>query len=1333
MNENFAIGSGSSYPERRGVVMPQETPRSKRSDDETLKVNGEIRPSKKAAKRGRDYKRTTKAELKAKQAEERERKQTEREKRTRELQKELQEARESSRKTQKSAEEVIGTSKPQTLKDEPRGTEEPPEGTVTVVTNNPLQTLSREELVDVLGKNGVDIKVPDDWDDFGKWGFLQRASWIDDHKLMPLTTSREEVVNVAQEEYDLDSGFIFRTKVGKNEFSLYRHRDGDRYVVGGMADDDISSENIKKIFDDANVGIKLPKGFDNLSPDEKVKELERIGVAVVAESYNLLGSAVLDAAALGLLVPGVRGIAREIIRENSRPAAIGGPRLAKFEYLEQKIEDAIEGERIDPDDPAIRVSLETVRSLLADSIRALRIEEVEARRAEIEREQGLLDFNEYFGDDFIQTREYIRTGNTAELRRIMEELKGKADLIILWQELVPTFDVANQATWPPVEIINPQEVRKLYEVTRALDGEAGKIDGRQRILDILSGGIVPPPPADVELLEQFITANRNNRMWNQVSRFYNNIYTNLDERGQASIAGDIVENAGPATTSITSGWREFNQRMKMLFDVVKQIRPGLNTAEAALREWRGMFAIDGVERGVNLAKLNQPPDNWEDTPEAIYKLITSVEPSGLSPQDLGPILNIAYDMLRRIETDTPFGSGMHFELRGLLEAFKVKQSIAITMHLESQDPKVLQRVYKEINGDLEEFFTKMISRFARDAKGRRWYVIDAAGNAEAVNLVNPAKTLYSERLRADRIKMNMVEEMTKYSILNPFNAATIAEIRHNVGFDNLPDEWQDPPIGTSRWLVELEAARQWLSARMQRYIAAGFQTPLDPEHPLIRRPATLGDWGTEPDLRHGITKSVIKDWYERKTLHGAYGEIDSVGLDEIAGYWDHTTVPPTFVPGELTDIFRAPGESDEEVGRRIREMCDVVEGYTWQQLRRTEMRQRIRNELEAMGLHYDPNVKFGERGVPTNLKTLSREELDRLLTSGYIGSLDATVYDITWLFEYSTYNMIHIYGQAESKYEDDYKALVSNRSSDLYFGTMIDHSWEFVHPDYEGRGRGKQDDVNDAFKQPFMGKHKWFFAHISSAVRFIEPFLNDHDRDLIRERTRQLVDRYDFHNNRYELNFEDFARGIAVRELIIEGAISFADRNFSEVVAERDSLNKFNPIDNAADRGLVEDFMQVGTIQAYLSNPEAKSFDKMVTKGEGALTTRDERLFAWVERALKGHLNVVHDLKFTFFGEANITVTEFENFVHNQIAAGTVEAGQGERFIRRNLGLGPGILGAAFFRNLRGLIEEEGKESHVTRKPLWLRILILFFWTLPFESLKSLGKGAGEEIKKQQI
>lgn len=994
------------------------------------------------------------------------------------------------------------------------------------------------------------------------------------------------------------------------------------------------------------------------------------------------GATIVDMpSAAAITNPSLRVFVGEI--ERASDARGEGELLSRLGEIEKELSRAVLEGRLDGADAQVVE--------VRDKLTAYLDMEIPTYQARVHREQqiehGQIDFNEHFVGDYKRVKDFIDARDGTSLLDLMRDAKAEVEKV----KTLSAAEITDDSKWP-ADI----DVRKVFEVTRALTQEEGLI-GRDALQ-----AIVGADPDAVRLLSEFVTPDRDVNLLRRLNSFYQNIYANLSDARKRAIAGDIEDNAQLATGSISQGWREFNPRMKELYDVFE--RKKLPGAVGALREWRGLTLISGVEENVLYAQLTQPPAHWEDTPVAINKLISAIEPSGLSVQDLQPTLGAAFAMLNRIDQSTSFGRGMYIELKEQIEAFKFKHSLIITAHTKTMDPEALGQVFlNDMEGTAEVTFQAMISRFARDAKGRRFYTErETAGGPllaaeKEVNLFDVGKRLYSERLRDERIKMNMVEEMTKYSIESPFDAETIKSIKESIGYEYLSDDWK------ARWEGELEATRKWLVARVAH------KTAYNPKF----RGKTLDDWGVDGgDLRHGITKAVVQDWYERTTLHGAYGVLGQEDLNEAVA--------------QLMGVFRADGGTDAEVEGRIRKM--LGEGPTWIAVRRAEMRQRIKNELKAMGLSYDTSVHYGKHGEHDKLIQLDQQRLDELMESGYIGALEANVYELTWIFEWSTYEFIHIYGKGKSKFDDDYKALVQTRSTDGYWAKIVDHNWEYMHEDFEDRGRGKGEDVNQIFMQHFPGKHHWVFGHVSMAARFIPSFLDKRGNDLVEKRTDELVEQYDFHNEKYEDSFRGYMRGVAIRELILAGAISFADKKYSEVVKERDTFNKFNPVDSADDRKRLKEFVGFGGFQSYLANPEAGKYREMTTKEKIFPSTRDPRLFPWQEFGLKAHWEVVHNYKKKLFDEPDITNEQMERFVETLVGAGAVEKGQGEKFKRKNLGMGAGILSRGFFRDLRGIWEENKRKGQIEgRKRGWALFLLFILWS----PIKEFIKSAFTEAKKQ--
>ncbi len=964
------------------------------------------------------------------------------------------------------------------------------------------------------------------------------------------------------------------------------------------------------------------------------------------------------------------------------------------------------------------------------------------RQRAITQSEKHYDFDKNFGPRFAATKKMLedvfdpsvdddeKVLLIADLKELLLEVKGQADLV---EHLPGTFDVDNPETWirdtrGGEEV--PIDYRLVFELTRAFRKGVGQ-HGREKFREIFTeGGVLDRNTWDI--LERTITDDADVSYIQRLDSYYRNIFANLPELRVTAIAGDIMKNAQLAHTSITAGWRDFDERMGQIYQIVYKEPPSSERAGAdrewELRQWRGLRAIAGVESNVHFAEYLIPPDDWHDIPEQMNRLFARIEASEVNAAELQPTFQAIRQMLDRIETDKEGGREMQELLNQELEAFQFKHTLFLTAHLKYMDPEQLQHVFVEMKGLYEHTWPKMLSRVEKDIKGRSFYVErDSAGGPEhgpkKINLFDVGKRLYSERLRGDRIRMNMAEEMTKYAIENEFDESTINKMKASVGYRNLPKEWQDVADGgRGLWRRELEATREWIYEEFKRL-------SVSTDSDEMKLNGRGGIWA-EGNMRSSITKRATRNWYERKTMHGAFGVMSD---EDVAATAEEFLPLFAKTPEDLADPDKR-GELLKHLMKRI------GDDPNWLRVRRMEMRQIIKRELEMMGLKYDSNVHYGDHGVPVNLRNA---ELDELMESGYLGSLESNVFEMTWIFEWSTLNMIHIYGKDADSKIDDYKALVMNRSTDHYDATMVDHNGEFLSEDFENRGRAVGYDVNKIFIGHFAGKHNWLFGHVSVGTRFIRNFITKEGNEAVDERVKVLLEKHPFYrtDQDYPDDYDDFIRGVAVRELFIEGAISFADTPYSKVVADRSTFNKFNPIDNMADRALLKKFMGSGEMQAFLANPTADKWLDMTQKWKVFPSTRNAREFPWMEFGVRGLEDILMNHNFRLFKEPDVTNMEFENFADKLVREGYWLLGSAERFKRQELGIkvGPGwmndFLGRSFFRRIKTFVWDDPKKEKQAKKQ---GLLIWLFWMtlgmplrLAMASIVNIGKTSLEEAKKQ--
>lgn len=1024
--------------------------------------------------------------------------------------------------------------------------------------------------------------------------------------------------------------------------------------------------------------------------------------------------------------------------------------LAQLKSISLDLRRSVSEGVLNPDDDAqvneVRNSLKEHVNKVYKDVKVIR----DLQQEEYQWERNMKAFDEAFGKDFSDTLKYFKevsAENSIELYAALKDVnKTVEDVLDVGK--APGFKPDKEETWP--EDVN---VKKVFEVCRAVVKGAGLV-GRKNFIGMLKDGGATDEEARA-LVNVFLNPDHKINVLEKFNTFYRNIYDNFPEVTRAAIAKDIETSAQLATDSIAAGWVKFSPRMKELYDLTfgenqEKFKPVLQT----LKEWRGSMLINSVELNLKIVEIMKAPPDWQDAPRVYGQLMAYIESTGASPDVLQPVLQALQNVLQHIPLSNEHERAVFGEQKELLEAFKMKHTLFLTAHSNELNPEKMGHVFEaEMNGVKEDTFEKIIARFEKDAQGRAFYVISRDVNGELleapvkINLFDVGKKLYSERLRDDKIHMNMVEELSKHAITERFTGVTLAQMKKSAMVDSLPPEWQ------AKWEDQLDETRKKLVERYEALIEKKIEDTRkalgkNPGDPRLTKDLakfesmTIDSWannqvgGDELDLTQSLTKEVIQSWYETKTLHGAFGlaKPDDFGEfgqeldDHYVDYKKRMVAEYGRNPGgfldyhNLTEFEEMLDENQKEYKHKMHESFE--EATNWLDIRRTQMRQTIKEELSLMGLKYDTSIHFGKKGEKVNLRDV---DLDELLTSGYINSLEINLYELTWIYEWSTYEFIHIYGRKPSQFKDDYKALVQTRYTDGYYAKLIDHNWEYLHPDFEDRGRGRENDVNQIFMQYFPGKHHWIFGHVSVGSRFIEKFLDERGKTLVELRTDQLVKDHDFHNEKYEGSFRSYMRGVAVRELMAAGAISFADGKYSDVVKEKDTFNKFNPIDNADDRKRLLGFIGAGNLQELLANPEFEKFLEITGKDKVFPSTRDPRLFPWMEFGVRAFRDVVSNHKYRLFKDPNISSGRFENFVKTLVSTGRMEDSQGEKFIKKELGMGPGIFSTKPFRELRAIWEEKDEKTQRDRGRYgWIPFLVFLFWS----PLKELFKSAFNEAKK---
>ncbi|HSX19284.1 MAG TPA: hypothetical protein VLE91_04085 [Candidatus Saccharimonadales bacterium] len=932
----------------------------------------------------------------------------------------------------------------------------------------------------------------------------------------------------------------------------------------------------------------------------------------------------------------------------------------------------------------------------------------------------------------------------------------------------------------------------VFEVTRAVQQVAGS-RGKEAVRGILGAGLtrdhVTPTRtiAGVDkdyLLSRFVSNDPSKTLIREMDNFYEYLRKNLSPSERNALIGDIEREGPLATSSIRSGLIPFQNRMGQLAMMVF-LSNETRLDRSGLRLWAGLRAIEGVSDGIKYSEVAQAPGNWRDTELNMDRFLGTIELTGLSGQDAQQYIGLAYQMLTLVPLDNPEGAGIYAKVKRKIEAFKFKQFMTITWHQSSGDPEKMAHIFgAEMEGVKEETFSDVVDRFWRDPQGRSYFVKHDAGTpderVEWINIHDTAHRLYSERYRDEMgVVKNIVQELTRYSIMDhiddPLDPDTMNAITTAIDFRNLPAEWKqsipntpegnaewdrrygrrlmgtttvekglDPAVwrNMTKWELELQMARQWI---FNKWNAMAVDTHFKHKHPTwFDAAGNLTQTWAEGGMRGSMTKAIVQAWYRETTVHGAFGDVEQKGEADEVKTGD--------VDDLLDSLYRTGVISNDP--EELREWRDSIVNnkLTYFDVRRKEMRKIFRDKLAEMDLKVDtgkhqwdnnaavPGImtaadRMREHRMPDESADIDAEALQELDDSGALSSAELNAFDLSYIFQHAAYNVIRIYGKASLTREyrerrsDDAEALVINASSNMYNSFIVDHNWEYFHPDFEHRGRGLGvDESNELMRAGFPGRYHWIFPHISMAVRFGSHFLTPQDKEKVRIRRDELIrDNVPFLPEDPEKrgDFEDLMEGYAKRELFDSGAISFAGEKFSTVAEEKEAMTKYALIDNNDDR--LRHLKWVKKFQHFLNTLDPRLFQELTDKSKDAPSTRNARTWLWTSFMMEGYYKASRKRQ-QYFSDPDVTSTQWEGFIENAVSRGDMLPEQGQEFIKRKLGMGPGLLGKSFFRTMRALWEDEKRENQIKRKGWILRILALF-GTMAIAGFGQGSKGLGEQLK----
>lgn len=823
--------------------------------------------------------------------------------------------------------------------------------------------------------------------------------------------------------------------------------------------------------------------------------------------------------------------------------------------------------------------------------------------------------------------------------------------------------------------------RYVFEVTRALD-EANKeytAVADKAKLELIVGG--------ADRLNSYIAKKRGERLISRLDRQFTKIYEDLTTSQQDSKVGDINEKAKHYFDAALSGWRDLDEATRIVLNLIDR-----KADNDGLREWKATKAFQSIIDAVKINQLTAVPYDWRDVPKVLTNIFNEIEDTQVSPDDLGAVAQNARRVIASIPADSEEGKQLRLKLSSRLEAFKAWHVMIMTLDKADMDPAPVIKGFQDyFEGREENTIEDFLERFGQDNRGRDFYItVDENGNAlatpERINTFDVMYWLYNEKLPHDeRIKMNIIEAMTRHAIDNQFDAATLQEIQIWAGLKNADGtisdffgwnkQFRDYLYGgaldiagvTAHFNNQVEALRIYFKEKMQQKINVT---------PDLAGMAVDDIWARKRNFTIegldisgiNVTKDMISEWKQKRTLHGAFGTVQESDLVALA---DEFGIPYT------VDLVTHQPATDTDEWRAIR---GKFFGKSFQEVRRNALKELMIVQLRNQGLQVNRNIDDEEN---LDLRDADFEELNE---SGFFGSVEYNVYQWSWIKMWANLDNVRIYSR-DSKSEaplgvggamhldDDFESVVYHNSTNLFWDRGITHTWEWYHEGVETRGRPKEADVNRIFKQFLPGKHHYVLPQNTAAVRWAENFMSVQQKAWVEARVKHLMRVYDFDNTTWHSEYVTWMKSVVIMDMIENGQFSFTQRDpttgrylkFSDVVKKK-AIGKFEMIDLYSDRNKHKEWIGPTIFQSFLANPSLPKWKEIIDKTKNYYSTRDAREIPFNHFGLRALWEILNKHNRRLFDRLDMQSAAMETFVDSLAVEGDLDRDQAIDFKRKNLG-----------------------------------------------------------------
>ena len=536
----------------------------------------------------------------------------------------------------------------------------------------------------------------------------------------------------------------------KNSTKVFKTPEGKLFIVGVKFDEKSIKSLLKKA--DVDVEIEFSKDWDTKTLQEKRRYLREKGIellpAISGAAEGETGVNWLDE------FPDSSEVSEELapfVREIERVSK--SSKLARTEYdrltgIAGELSKAIINKTI-PADSEVNDVLDQLSRHVDDL--ALQVAQ--------EQELGL----------FRRGTEVPRAGTEydAETRNAAESLiKLAADGMTSgeqWDALYSQLDSKIKGIEALVSAAQPAGYKKAYLISKGIENVFYE---NSDVVKLLPG----------EVRNRLKHAFGDDGLLVQLDRKFNSIFNAMDKKSQHALIGDIDSNSTTFLKMISAGWGETLEGAKgKLLGMIGEDPKGL-------REWRVFKHINGLEQSVRVKQSTEVIPIWEEIPEKLTTVFSQMESMDFSVEELSVATQEAITLVRSVAPDTPEGRKLRDDLVDQLEAFRAFHSMRITMERNDMNPERMLEVFQNYFDD--ETWEHFAERFSRDDRFRE-FVIETEGEGggkklESANVFDTAFSNYSERLRQERIKMNMVEELTRHAIENPLSSAQVDQIARSM-------------------------------------------------------------------------------------------------------------------------------------------------------------------------------------------------------------------------------------------------------------------------------------------------------------------------------------------------------------------------------------------------------------------------------------------------------------------------------------------------------------------------------------------------------------------------